>query len=204
MSGLYKPSTVAIGCLIAVLWVRGDAQTNRELANKTEFIVRIDFACVTSRYPKRSLAGVVRAAMKGLEAGDIGVVGNRAIAFDLNKDGKAEYFIPLECGATGNCNWGIFGLSPGRRLATIPAQDIYIQGSRGWPVLMAYVHSSASDGLVSVYKYTGKRYVKVPDDFEVSTDRNDFPKSMEKVHSACEHASNEKKRVGRRRGSAHE
>jgi hypothetical protein len=142
--------------------------------------------------------------MKGLEEGDIGVVGNRAIAIDLNKDGKAEYFIPLECGGTGNCNWGIFGLSPERRLATIPAQDIYIQRRRGWPILVTYVHSSASDGLVSVYKYTRNRYVKVGGDFEVSTDRNDFPKSMEKVHSTCEHASNEKTRIGRQRGSAHE
>ena len=29
----------------------------------------------------------------------------------INKDGKPEYFIPLDCGATGNCNWGIFAIS---------------------------------------------------------------------------------------------
>jgi len=197
---------VAVTCLIAIQCVRGEARTNRKLITEARFIARIDFECVTSKYPKRSLARVVRAAMKGLEAGDIGVFGNRAIAFDLNKDARPEYFIPLECGATGNCKWGIFAPGPQRHLGTIPAEHIYIQRGGGWPVLVTYIHSSASDGVVSRYKYTRNRYVKTGDDFEVSVDRKDIPKSMEKVHSTCKrgNTSTENAQIDERRSGAHE
>src|SRR5687767_9222185 len=29
-----------------------------------------------------------------------------AFAYDLNGDGRKEYFVRLGCGATGNCTWG--------------------------------------------------------------------------------------------------
>jgi len=144
--------------------------------------------------------------MKGLDAGDIGVWGNRAIAFDLNKDHEPEYFIPLDCGATGNCNWGLFSLVLPRRLGTMAAEHIYIQRTRGWPILVTYIHGSASEGLISVYKYTGHRYVKTRGAFEVSAYRKDFPKSMENTPSSCEQkgATIERRWINERWSSANE
>ena len=37
-----------------------------------------------------------------------------AFAYDLNGDGKDEYFVRLWGGATGNCTWGIFSDNPAR------------------------------------------------------------------------------------------
>jgi hypothetical protein len=83
----------------------------------------------------------------------------------------------------------------------MPAEVIYIQHSADWPVLATYVHSSASEGLISVYKYAAARYLKTRGDFEVSVDRKDFPKSMEKAHSTCVH-SNESREMQRGTKSA--
>ena len=206
MIKLDKTSLVVIGSLIATLCLQAEAKTNLRLVTRAKFAARIEFGCVTSKYPKRRLARVVRGAMKGLVVGDIGVYGNKAIAVDLNKDGKPEYFIPLDCGGTGNCNWGIFALDPPRRLGIMPAQGIYIQHSAGWPVLATYIHGSATEGLVSVYKYASTRYVKTRGDLEVSADRKDFPKSMEKTRSTCEQSNGSKERrmIERHRSSANE
>ncbi len=122
MSKIDKPSVLAVGCLVAMLCVPGEAKTNRKLVSQA-------------------------------------------------------------------CNWGVFSLSPPRRLAIIPAQDIYIQSIGDWPILVTYIHGSASEGLISVYKYAGNHYVKTRGDFEVSAYRKDFPKSMEKPHSTCEQSN---------------
>jgi hypothetical protein len=206
MNRIDRSRLIAFVSLIAILCVQAHAQTNLKLVNRTRFAARIDFECAVSKYPKRRLARVVRVAMKGLDAGDIGVWGNRAVAFDLNKDGKPEYFIPLDCGATGNCNWGIFSLTPQKRLGIFAAKNIYIQRTRHWPILVTYIHGGASEGLISLYKYTGHRYAKTGGDFEVSGPRKDFPQSMEMTHSTCEKndASKARRTPDTRRSSSHE
>jgi hypothetical protein len=175
-----------IWIMIAVLALRSNAtaQSNLEQLSKMRFVASVDFKCANKAYPKQRLARVVREEMKELEA-DIGVYGNRAVGFDLNKDGKLEYFIPLDCGVS-NCMWGIFTVDPPKLLLKMAAEKIYIERGVGWPVIATYVHAGSVDGVVSVYKYSkSDGYIKSGEDSEVNVDRKDFPASMQAARSIC-------------------
>jgi hypothetical protein len=175
-----------IWIMIAIFALRSNAnaQSNLEQLSKMRFVARVDFECANKKYPKQRLSRLVREAMKDLDA-DISVYGNSAFGFDLNKDGKLEYFIPLDCGVS-NCMWGIFTIDPPRLLAKIAAERIYIERGGGWPVIATYVHASADDGVVSVYKYSkSDGYLKSGEDSDVNLDRKDFPASMQAARSIC-------------------
>ena len=175
--------------VVLALSSNANTQSNLEVLSKLRFAGRIDFDCTNKTYPKQRLSRVVREAMKEFDVGDAGVYGNRAVGFDLNKDGKLEYFIPLDCGVS-NCVWGIFSADPPKLLGKITAQHIYIERRAGWSAIATYIHSSAADGIISLYKYSNSSgYTKSGEDSEVNEDRKDQPASMQMTHSICEKKS---------------
>src|SRR5262245_54824331 len=177
---------IRLWLVAAVLSLSSNAnnQSNLEQISKMRFAGRIDFECTNKTYPKQRLSRVVREAMKEFDAGDTD--GNRALGFDLNKDGKLEYFIPLDCGVS-NCIWGIFSADPPKFLGKITAEHIYIERRAGWSAIATYVHSSAQDGIISLYKYSNSSgYAKFGEDSEVNVDRKDQPASMQATRSICE------------------
>jgi hypothetical protein len=175
--------------VVLALSSNANIQSNLEMLSKMRFAGRIDFECTNKTYPKRRLSKVVREAMKEFDVGDAGAYGNRAVGFDLNKDGKLEYFIPLDCGVS-NCIWGIFSADPPKLLGKITAEHIYIERRAGWSAIATYVHSSAADGIISLYKYSNSSgYTKSGEDSEVNEDRKDQPASMQSTHSICEKKS---------------
>ena len=166
-----------------------NTQSNLEQLSKMRFAGRIDFECTNRTYPRQRLSRVVREAMKEFDVGDAGVYGNRAVGVDLNKDGKLEYFIPLDCGVS-NCMWGIFSADPPKLLGKIVAEHIYFERRAGWASLATYVHSSAEDGIVSLYKYSNDSgYTKSGEDSAVNVERKDQPASMEATRSICDKRS---------------
>ncbi|HKA21770.1 MAG TPA: hypothetical protein VKN18_26060 [Blastocatellia bacterium] len=179
---------IRLWIVAAVLALSSNAntQSNLEELSKMRFAGRIDFECTNKTYPKERLARVVSEAMKEFDKNDAGVYGNRAVGFDLNKDGKPEYFIPLDCGVS-NCMWGIFSVDPPKLLGKITAEHIYIERRTGWSAIATYVHSSAADGIISLYKYSSSSgYAKFGEDSEVNVDRKDQPASMQATRSICE------------------
>ena len=177
--------------IIALLALSSNAntQSNLEQLSKMRFAGRIDFDCTNKTYPKQRLARVVREAMKEFDVSDGGVYGNRAVGFDLNKDGKPEYFIPFDCGVS-NCMWGIFSANPPKLIGKITAEHIYIERRSGWAAIATYIHSSAADGIISLYKYSNSSgYTKSGEDSEVNEDRKDQPASMQATRSICEKKS---------------
>src|SRR5437773_11041344 len=94
----------------------------------------LDFACASSvQLPASALAGVVQSALAGVGDAVVATWGDRAVAQDLNGDGYAEYLVPLTCGATGNCTWGIFGNSPVRQLVTVTRVCLQVSfACHGW------------------------------------------------------------------------
>jgi len=120
---------------------------------------------------------------------DTGVAswGDRAFRFDINGDGNAEYFVPLECGATGNCSWGVFTTKPNRLVGIVDGEDIYVLKSKtGWSEIETYIHDSASDGYVRRYGIRQGRYTRISKDKFVSAYLNNFPKWLDKVHFTCD------------------
>ena len=175
--------------VVLALSSNANTQSNLEQLSKMRFAGRIDFDCTNKIYPKQRLSRVVREAMKKFDVNDAGVYGNRAVGFDLNKDGKLEYFIPLDCGVS-NCIWAIFSADPPKLLGKITAEHIYIERRAGWSAIATYVHSSAADGIISLYKYSNSSgYTKSGEDSEVNEDRKDQPASMQATRSICEKKS---------------
>lgn len=97
--------------------------------------------------------------MKGEQLGPTEHFADRAFAYDLNRDGRPEYFVPLNCGATGNCTYGVFTLNPKRLLGKVNGEYIYAHAHRGtWPDLITYAHFTVVEGDVYAYTFKRKRY----------------------------------------------
>jgi hypothetical protein len=134
------------------------AQNNLWGEIKGKPLVKFDWNCASpSVYPKAKLSRLVEIAQKGEDAE--GTAPDRAFAFDLNDDGRPEYFVPLACGATGNCAWGVFAMMPARFLGTVNGQYIYIHARAGsWPGVITYTHLSAAEGALDTYLFRKGRY----------------------------------------------
>lgn len=86
-------------------------------------------------------------------------------AYDLNGDGRQEYFVRIACGATGNCTWGIFSDRRARLLGTFTAWFFYVHRRTGpWSRLSGYIREGADHGIVvrlrnrrGVYVQTSQR-----------------------------------------------
>jgi hypothetical protein len=81
---------------------------------------------------------------------------------DLNKDGHAEYFVPVSCGATGNCTWLVVGDSPARLLGTVVgAQYVYVsRRGQGWGRLTAYTRVGGDECVITTYAAKHGKYVQ--------------------------------------------
>ena len=126
----------------------------REIKGKP--LVKFDGNCA-STYPKAKLSRIVEVARK--REGAAATPPDRAYTFDLNNDGRPEYFVPLACGATGNCDFGVFALRPTRFLGTVNGEYIYVHKRAGrWPGVITYGHLSAAEGALHTYLFRKGRY----------------------------------------------
>jgi len=158
---MYRHQLSLLILLIApVLSSQTNAQTGtwRNFQNKA--LVKFDWSCSTpAAYPSAKLTRVVNRAMKQNEFGGFGSWADRAFAFDLNGDHKLEFFVPLDCGGTGNCTWGLFALNPERQLGIIVGQYLYVHRVAGqWPDLISYSHLSAVEGSLMTYHFSRRSY----------------------------------------------
>src|SRR5262245_57269917 len=121
-----------------------------------------DFRCAThAQFPASALAAVVKTALTRL--GDVGVKtwGDRAVSQDLNADGQLEYLVPLQCGATGNCTWGVFASGPARHLGNVAGLRVQLVPSvSGWATLLGYSALGAGEGLSQRFEMRGQGYVE--------------------------------------------
>ena len=161
-------------------------------------LVRLDWNCASaSAYPSRNLDRIVKLVMKRNDFSGVGSWGDRAFAFDLNGDRRLEYFVPLDCGATGNCVWGVFATNPARELGVITGKYIYVHRLRDrWPELVTYGHFSAVEGSLTTYRFGKRRYSPIGPSFPISHwsfdldiqggTGNKMPSIFERARAACE------------------
>jgi hypothetical protein len=183
--------------LIAMIFDHTSALAQNRLWReiKGQPLVKFDWNCAsTSVYPKAKLRRIVEVAQKREDAKE--TAPDRAFAFDLNNDGKPEYFVPLVCGATGNCDWGVFALRPTRFLGTVNGQYIYIHKrvSR-WPGVITYGNLNVAEGTLFTYlfrkgRYTssGKGYPIGPVNSTLETQGvpgRKMPKFLDRARAAC-------------------
>lgn len=84
-----------------------------------------------------------------------------AFAYDLNGDGRNEYFMRLGCGGTGNCTWGIFSDRPARLLGTFEAWFFYIhRRAGGWSTLSTYTREGGDQGVIATLSNRKGKYIQ--------------------------------------------
>lgn len=99
-----------------------------------------------------------------------------AHVYDLNADGRQEYFVPLACGATGNCKWGIFSDRPARLRGTFTGWFFYIYRRTGsWNPISAYIREGASDGIIVRLRNRRGTYVQRSETTDQGYYGNDHP-----------------------------
>ena len=131
----------------------------------------------------------------------LAVISPRRIAASGAKSRKPEYFVPLDCGATGNCTWGVFALNPARLLGFLGGQNIYVHKHAGrYPDLITYSHLSAAEGLLATYSLRGNGHARLVDEYPIGPDNrtleiqnvsgNKMPQFLEKARVGCEKLGN--------------
>ncbi len=97
-------------------------------------------------------------------------------SYDLNFDGRNEYFVRLGCGATGNCMWGVFSDRPARLLGTFTAWFIYIhRRSSTWSELSTYTREGGDRGVITTLANRTGRYAKTSERTELGDYRDPQP-----------------------------
>jgi hypothetical protein len=155
-------------------------------------LVQFDWNCASPlKYPSAKLNRIVKAKMKEEDFVGAGSWGDRAFVFDLDGDRKTEYFVPLDCGATGNCTWGVFALSPMKFMGLLGGQFIYVQRVKGrYPTIITYTHMSAAEGILATYNFRKGRYVWLGDEYPTDARGgifgNKVPEFLNRARAACE------------------
>lgn len=166
------------------------SQGRRWRAIRKKPLLKFDWNCASpSAYPKAKLGRVVRASARR-ERVEVEAEADRAFAFDLNGDRRPEYFVPLVCGATGNCEWGVFALRPARFLGTVNGQYIYVhRGAGGWPEVITYGRFNAAVGSLESYGFRRGRYASLgdayPTDVRGGIYGNKMPAFLDGARAAC-------------------
>lgn len=127
---------------------------------KASQLTEFDWNCAeTTWHPSQRLANVVQAALRRTDDGPPRNA-DRAFAFDLNGDRVAELFVPLTCGATGNCSWAVLTTDRPRLLGIIGGQYLYVHRLQGrWPVIITYGHLSVVEGSLTTFRFRNNSYV---------------------------------------------
>ena len=121
----------------------------------------------TSFQPSPKLASLIRRLKQNRRNPCDSKFCEGVFAYDLNGDGRQEYFVRIACGATGNCTWGIFSDRRARLLGTFTAWFFYIHRRTGpWSALSGYIREGADNGVVIRLRNRRRVYVQ-------TSERND-------------------------------
>jgi len=150
----------------------------------------------TSWHPSSRVRVLVQDALRRHDNGPPRY-GDRAFAYDLNDDGQREVFVPLTCGATGNCSWAVLATKNARLLGIVGGENLYVyRGHRQWPVIIAYGHVTAVEGELLTYRFRHGRYALAGKSYAINHGEYDLdvqggrghkmPLFLQRAREACE------------------
>jgi hypothetical protein len=179
----------ALGAILLLIpqCLEVSAQQRGYLRIRERPVVWFDFDCTTeSAYPKVRLNRLVKRYLRKIPY-DIGKWGNRAFGFDLNGDRVKEFFVPLDCGATGNCNWQIFTINPTRSLGIVNGENIWIHKRKyEWSDLTIASHLNASESLLRTYRFKSGKYRRFGADYVESAYKKNSPMNLYLAEPTCD------------------
>lgn len=175
-------------CLVSHCGAKAKARRWLPKDARTKVIARIDFECANQiAFGKAKLNRKVARIFQHSERWGI-KWGNIAFAYDLNKDSIPEYFVPLQCSATGNCDWGVFAGRPVRLLGIINGEWIFPrQLSIGrWPAISTCSHQNASDCMLVTFCFRRGKYQPCTRGYVISAYQHNEPKWFGTIHPLCD------------------
>ncbi|HYV20975.1 MAG TPA: hypothetical protein VFC25_18320 [Verrucomicrobiae bacterium] len=85
--------------------------------------------------------------------------GDRAVSLRLRKDKPPVYFVPLTCGTTGNCTWGIVDSSPAKSLGVFAGAVVQVEtAGSGWPPIQVFTSGAGGDTRLETLKLMDGQY----------------------------------------------
>jgi len=111
--------------------------------SEAELLVRYSFICAKETLPS-SIQAVVTPLMSTYRDRGVAYYGDRAVVAPVGHVATGLYLVPLSCGATGNCDWGVVASSPPRLLGVFNAAviDLSVKSSR----IYAFSRMGAGEG----------------------------------------------------------
>ena len=133
--------------------------------------------CEGTRFqPSPQLASLIRRVKQHQPNPCDGNLCDGVFAYDLNGDGRQEYFVRLACGATGNCKWAVFSDRRARLRGTFTAWFFYIHPRTGsWSPLTAYIREGGDQGVIVALRSRHGAYVQTSERTEHGYDGNYQP-----------------------------
>ena len=173
----------AIAALPLVAYSQG--KLNQEAKSKP--ITVFDWECAKpSLYPKSKLNKLVKQAVNDAAYEGVAIWGDRAYPFDLNADGKAEYFVPLICFGSGNCVWGVYSVNPSRQLTTFTAYNIYIHKRvNQWSAITSFEREGYTAGDIASYCFRDKKYAECVRRYYLNIPASGLPKPLKGLRIKC-------------------
>ena len=147
------------------------------VTSQAQVSARFGGECEGMRFqPSAKLASLVRHVKQGERNPCNWTFCQGVFAYDLNGDGRQEYFVRLACGATGNCKWGIFSDRPARLRGTFTAWFFYIHRRTGsWNAVSAYIREGASQGVIIRLRSRHGAYVQRSETSDYGYQGHDHP-----------------------------
>jgi hypothetical protein len=129
-------------------------------ASPSGAVATFGFTCAN---PKASLPAGVKQVVSELmvKYRDEGVAkwGDRAMSLRLRRSDGPTYFVPLSCGATGNCTWAMVASSPARSIGVVIGALIFVKaGGSEWPAINAFTTSGAGEGTIETLEFSSDGY----------------------------------------------
>jgi len=120
--------------------------------------IQISFICATQRVIPPEVQAMARNLMAKYQDQGVANYGDRAAVVKFGDPPTDVYFIPLSCGATGNCVWGVVASAPTRNLGALGGAVIRVPRGPGWPVIEAFTHLGAGEGDLETLVHRGEQY----------------------------------------------
>ncbi|MCI0489345.1 MAG: hypothetical protein L0229_22360 [Blastocatellia bacterium] len=164
-----------------------EAQKRKYLRIREKPVIWFNFSCATKgAYSRAKLDRIVKPYLEKIPF-DMGKWGDRAFAYDLNGDKVKELFVPLDCGAVGNCNWGTFSVKPVYLIGMSNGENIWVHKRQSnWSQLTVGSHLNVSESLLRTYRFINGRYRKFGKDYIASAYKDNSPENLYLVEPTCD------------------
>lgn len=150
--------------------------------------IHISFVCTKQQRLPSDLHAIVFGLMSKYRDEGVANWGDRAVAVHFRDPNSEIFFVPLSCGATGNCWWGVISSSPARSYGVINGAILQLTSEHGWPNINVFARIGAGEGTLEVFAFKAGSYRRSSFKTLMGEDADKFSECIDNI-SCCTAAS---------------